>query len=271
MPSSSLMLLGVISLAMMAVDSSKRNLVVSSSEVIGLIGDIAWPITVLLILVILRREFEAILQALQKRIGDPHTPVKLTTQGLELSSRVEALEGTVETQQLKADVLAGAVAATRANPREDETIPQALLALRAEYIAASDERDHARRIQIKNDLARSMGAEVLRTNVDREALVDQRDEVMTLALAAAVTALPQPGDDVLILTAGRKVRRLHVRYRIAAAVSELAQSRNIQLNLLPDMEDLVSSYRKSADDRLIRRINWTLQVLKDYGEKGPGK
>jgi hypothetical protein len=202
---------------------------VSSSEVISLVGYIAWPITVLLILIILRREFGAILQALQKRIGDPHAPVKLTTQGLELSSRVEVLEGTVETQQLKADVLASAVVAERADPREAEGIPQALLTLRAEYIAASGEQDYVRRTQMKTDLARSMGAEVLRMNIDRKTLADQRDEVMTLALAAAVTALPQLGDDVLILTAGKEIERLHVRYRVAAAISELAQSRNLQL------------------------------------------
>jgi len=113
-----------------------------------------------------------------------------------------------------------------------------------------------------------MGAEVLRTNIDRRALVNQGDEVMTLALVAAVTALPQSGDDVLILTAGRRIERLHVRYRVAAAVSELAQSLNLQFNLVPGMENLISSYRKSADDRLIRRIDWTLKVLKDYGDKG---
>jgi hypothetical protein len=118
-----------------------------------------------------------------------------------------------------------------------------LLTLRAEYIAADDEPDHMRRIQAKNDLARSMGAEVLRTNIDRNTLVDQGDEVMTLALAGAVTALPQSGDDVLILTAGRRIERLHVRYRVAAAVSELAQSGNLQPNLIPGMEDLISSYR----------------------------
>jgi hypothetical protein len=84
---------------------------VLSSEVTVPIGDIAWPVTVLLILVVLLREFKAILQALQTRIGDPHTSVKLTSRGLELSGRVEALEGTVETQQLKADVLASAVVA----------------------------------------------------------------------------------------------------------------------------------------------------------------
>lgn len=198
------------------------------------------------------------------RIADPHTPVKLTTQGLELSSRVEVLEGTVETQQLKADVLASAVAAARTEPQQAEGIPQALLTLRAEYIAADSEPDHMRRIQIKNDLARSMGAEVLRTNIDRRILVNQRDEIMTLALAAAVTALPQPGDDVLILTSGKRIERLHVRYRVAAAVSELTQSRNLQLNLVPDMEDLISSYKRSADDRLIRRIDWTLKVLEGY-------
>ena len=143
-----------------------------------------------------------------------------------------------------------------------------MLTLRAEYIAADDEPDHVRRIQIKNNLARSMGAEVLKTNIDRRTLVDQDDEVMTLALAAAVTALPQPGDDVLILTAGKRIDRLHVRYRVAAAVSELTQSRNLQLNLVRGMEDLISSYRRLADDRLIQRIDWTLKSLKDYGGKG---
>jgi hypothetical protein len=108
---------------------------------------------------------------------------------------------------------------------------------------------------------------VLRTNIDHQTLVDQGDEVMTLALAAAVTALPQPGDDVLIMTAGRKIERLHIRYRVAAAVSEFAQSRNLQLNLVAAMEGMISSYRKSADDRLIRRIDWTLKVLRDYGEE----
>jgi hypothetical protein len=109
-----------------------------------------------------------------------------------------------------------------------------------------------------------MGAEVLRTNIDRYTLVDQGDEVMTLALAGAVTALPQSGDDVLIMTAGPRVERLHVRYRVAVAVSELAQSGNLQLNLIPGMEDLISSYRKSADSRLIRRIDLTLKTLIDY-------
>ena len=240
----------------------------SSSEVVGLIGDIAWPITVLLILVVLRNEFRAIFQALEKRIADPHTPVKLTREGLELSSRVDVLEGAVETQQLKADVLAGAVVTAGVVPQVTERIPRSLSTLRDEYLATDDEPDHERRIQLKNKIARSMGGEVLKLNISRHVLVDQADEIMTLALASAVTALPQSGDDVLILAAGRKVNRLHVRYRIAAAIAELAQSGNLQLNLVPDMEDLINSYRRSADDRLIRRINWTRKVLEDYAGKG---
>jgi hypothetical protein len=237
---------------------------VSSSEVVGLVGDIAWPITVLLILWILRREFKAIFQALQRRVADPHTPVKLTRQGIELSSRVDILEGAVETQQLKAGVLASAVAATRKESGSAEEISQTLLTLGEKYLAADDEPDNERRIQIRNDIARSMGAEVLRTNMNRRILAGRDDEVMTLALAAAVTALPQPGDDTLILSAGRGITRLHVRYRIAAAVSELAESWNLEPNLMTDMRALLDSYRESADDRLIRRIDWTLTVLKNY-------
>lgn len=240
----------------------------SSGEVVGLVGDVAWPITVLLILIILRREFKAIFRALQRRVADPHTPVKLTRQGIELSSRVDILEGAIETQQLKAGVLASAVATTRTEPESAGGIPQTLFALRAEYLASDDEPDHERRIQMKNEIARSMGAEVLRTNINRRMLAQEDDEVMTLALATTVTALPQRGDDSLILSAGTGITRLHVRYRIAAAVSELADSWNLGPNLMPDMETLLDSYRRSADDRLIRRIDRTLTVLKNYaGEK----
>jgi hypothetical protein len=139
-----------------------------------------------------------------------------------------------------------------------------LLTLGETYLAADDEPDHERRIQIRNDIARSMGAEVLRTNINRRILAVRGDEVMTLALAAAVTALPEPGDDLLILSAGRGITRLHVRYRIAAAVSELAESWNLGPNLMTDIRALLDSYRESADDRLIRRIDWTLTALKNY-------
>jgi len=239
----------------------------SSNEVVALIGDIVWPFTVLLILIVLRREVRAIFHALQKRIADPHTPVKLTREGLELSSRVEVLEGVIETQQLKTDVLASATVTASAESRAVERVPQTLLSLRDEYIAIDDEPNRERRIQKRNEVARSMGAEVLRMSVNRKALVSESDEIMTLALASAVTALPESGDDVLILTAGKRVHRLHVRYRIAAAVSELAQSRNLQPNLVSDMEELIGSYRKGADDRLIRRINWTLKALSDYARQ----
>jgi hypothetical protein len=236
----------------------------SSSEIIELVDHIVWPFTVLLILFVLRHEFKAILLGLRDRVADPHTSVKLTREGLELSSRVDALEGSAETQQLKADVLASAVPSA---PTGSKIIPQTLLDLRASYLAV-DEPDHMRRIQIKNELARSMGAEVLKANVNRRLITDQRDEILTLALAAAVTALPQTGDDELILAAGGGISRLHIRYRIAAAISELAQSHNLQPKLVPDMESLLSSYRKSADDRLLRRIKWTLITLRKYiGDK----
>ena len=168
----------------------------------------------------------------------------------------------METQQLKADVLAKAMPVVPVESGSGD-IPQTLVNLRANYLAV-DEPDRERRIRIKNELARSMGAEVLRANVNRRILADQRDEVLTLALAAAVIALPQAGDDDLILAAGAGIERLHVRYRIAVAVSELVQSQILKPKLVPDMESLINSYRKSADDRLLRRIKWTMATLRKY-------
>ena len=170
-------------------------------------------------------------RALRSRVADPRTSLKFTREGLELSSRVDALEGSVETQQLKADVLAKAMPVVPVESGSGD-IPQTLVNLRANYLAV-DEPDRERRIRIKNELARSMGAEVLRANVNRRILADQRDEVLTLALAAAVIALPQAGDDDLILAAGAGIERLHVRYRIAVAVSELVQSQILKPKLVP--------------------------------------
>jgi len=159
--------------------------------------------------------------------------------------------------------LASAVATVRKESGSLEEISQTLLTLKEDYLVADDEPDHERRIQMRNDIASSMGAEVLKTNMSRRILAGRGDEVMTLALAAAVTALPQPGDDALILSAGKGITRLHVRYRVAAAISELAESSNLEPNLTTDMKALLESYRESADDRLIRRIDWTLTVLKN--------
>lgn len=234
----------------------------SSSEIVDLIDHIVWPVTLLLIVFALRHELKGILLALRSRVADPRTSLKFTREGLELSSRVDALEGSVETQQLKADVLAKAMPVVPVESGSGD-IPQTLVNLRANYLAV-DEPDRERRIRIKNELARSMGAEVLRANVNRRILADQRDEVLTLALAAAVIALPQAGDDDLILAAGAGIERLHVRYRIAVAVSELVQSQILKPKLVPDMESLINSYRKSADDRLLRRIKWTMATLRKY-------
>jgi hypothetical protein len=144
-------------------------------------------------------------------------------------------------------------------------LPFTLLSLAQTYRQVS-EPDHARRLQLKNEIAQAMGAVVLTSNIDRSVLAQQHDEVLTLALATAIISLPEPGDATLLLSAGSGVKRLHVRYRIAAAFAQLAQSRNLNLDLLPDTQRLLESYLDSADVPLLTRLDRTAALLDQYAK-----
>jgi hypothetical protein len=103
--------------------------------------------------------------------------------------------------------------------------------------------------------------------VDRRILADQHDEVLTLALASAITALPKRGDDSLLLSAGSDVKRLHVRYRIAAAFAQLTASFNLDPKHLPDTRRLLQSYRDGADSSLVGRLDRTIALLDQYARR----
>jgi hypothetical protein len=82
----------------------------------------------------------------------------------------------------------------------------------------------------------------------------------------AAIALPRPGDDKLLLSAGRGVKRLHVRYKVAAAFAQQAPARTLSLELLPDTRELIESYRDSADPALLLRLDRTVALLAQYAQ-----
>lgn len=236
-----------------------------ATDVVTLVGHVAWPVTVLILLFLLRGEVRSVLSAIRDRVANTAMDVRITHEGLELKTRVEVLEGSLETQQLKTDVLATAVTPEAQSKQLSSDLPSTLLSLAQAYRQVS-EPDYARRLQLKNELAQTMGAVVLTSNVDRGVLAQQHDEVLTLALATAIIALPSPGDDKLLLSAGRGVKRLHVRYRIAAAFAQLAQSRNLNPDLLSDTRRLLESYHDSADASLLTRLDRTAALLDRYAK-----
>ena len=240
----------------------------SSGDAVALIGDLAWPTVALVVFVLLRKEIAGFIHVLQARAADKETDVKLTREGLELHARVAALEGSVETQEQASSVLSRAVvlpSGFSSAPSSGE-LPAALIELRDAY-ASINEPDLTRRIQLKSELAHSMGAVALICGVERSLLAAQNDEVFTLALAALVYAAPKPGDDELLLRAGEHIERLHVRYHIAVAFARLAEARELSPSLVPRVRALLESYRRGADELLLRRIERTLAQLAEERQK----
>ena len=233
----------------------------SSQELVDLIGHLAWPVTVLVVLIALRRDLRAVLGAIKTRVADPQTPVRITREGVELSARVDIIEGNLEVERLRSNAIA--LAAGDMGPSGgpfDGQISARMRKLHAEYldVRGGDRREKVRR---KNAIADELGAAVLRDGVAKTLLADEQDEIWTLALSASITAVPEFCDDQLLLLCAKQVRRLHVRYRVAAAFSQLAQSSLISPALRDDVLALLDAYREGADPALIRRLDRTSSQL----------
>lgn len=57
-----------------------------SNNLVNLIGHLAWPVTLLIALLLIRRHINAILKALSKRIENPDSALELGPSGLSLSA-----------------------------------------------------------------------------------------------------------------------------------------------------------------------------------------
>jgi hypothetical protein len=234
----------------------------TSQELVNLIGNIAWPITVVVLLIVLRRNVREILEAIRTRIADPGTPVRISRDGFELNARVDVLEGNLEVQKIRANAIAlAASGGGSSDVLHGKAGSERMHELRSEYLAITG-GNRSDRIRRKNSIADELGAVALRERVSKESLAREKDEIWTLALSAAATAVPEVGDDQLLLSCGRDVRRLHVRYRVAAAFAQLSASSLCNSVLRDDVLALLEVYQDGADPALKRRLDRTSSQLR---------
>lgn len=245
----------------------RRDLtIVATSNAVALVGHLAWPVAVLAMVALFRRQLVGVAGAIERRVLDRSTDVSLGRSGLTLTTRVATLEATAETQQIKSEVLARAV--TAGDPvTAAASMPQQALGDLAEAYRAVDDSDYRERLRKKNEVADAMGALILRYDLDRRVLAESGDEVLTLALATAVMALPKAGDDDLLAQAGPGVERLHVRYRLASAIGQLADSRVLRADRVGLLTRLLESYSDGADPPLVRRLERTRIALLGYANQ----
>jgi hypothetical protein len=244
-------------------------------EAVDLVGHLVWPITLLIIFFILRRQVGQAADAIVRRIGDRFTDLTFGRQGLTISSRLDALTSVQESQGLAQDVIAHT--AIRAGESHTgqlgqqlptiDRIPPELTELADEYWDISIS-DWATRVRAKNDLARQMASYIIAHQISKDLLADQENEGLLVGLASAVNAFPESGDAQRLIRASSKLTSLHVKYRFTVAFGTLIQKRFLTRSELDSVQSVLDSFKDGADEPLLTRINGTQSIAQSFSPEG---
>jgi hypothetical protein len=226
-----------------------------------LLKAIAWPVTVLVALYVLRNQIQAFLTKLSDSISHA-AQITVTRRGVEIkldnkiaavNSRIEALNAAQE--QVTETVYKSKRRQVRGQKGMQALadIPQGLRDLAAAYMAVK-ENDWRQRVLRKNELALQMGDFVIREDVPRDLLAKEGDEALHLALAAAVAADPEPGDLHRVLLVAPTTVRLHVRYKLVVALTALINKGLVQQKDVSAIRGALQRMALKADERLERII-----------------
>ncbi|HEX3144913.1 MAG TPA: hypothetical protein VHQ64_13150 [Pyrinomonadaceae bacterium] len=235
---------------------------------VTLVGHLAWPVTVLALVVVLRREIQEICKSLSRRIADPASSLIIGKGGLEIKGRVDAALGRIESLEIdqnqskelifgvlgKKELKAGTV------PGRDETVAPELLKLADEYLKISAS-EWSERVRLKDECARRMSNLVLTRNVSKDLLAGQDHEGLLMALVTAIHAAPEQGDFDRISRIAQKVKRLHVKYRIAMALGRLFEQNLAGEADVARCKEILDDYNIGADPALRRRIIQTKAII----------
>ena len=226
-------------------------------QFVTLVGHVTWPITVLIIVFLVRNQIQSLLQSVSKRVNSDSTDLKVSLSGFEISknidSRMESLEEDIEFFKVKIAPNSDDKIATKGASDELHELANKYLYLGIE--------NHSERVRAKNALARQMTKLSLLANIAKPVLASSDNEEILLACLGRLHLDPKPSDADLLVRVAGKIRRLHVRYR-AVLVFERFHTRGL-LNSSHRKESvrLCGTYRESADFFLAKVIDRYLLQL----------
>jgi dGTP triphosphohydrolase len=234
-------------------------------QLVTLIAAFAWPATVILAVVYLKKPIESLLEALASRIKDPRSNVTIGKEGLEIKSRLESLE--IDQEQTKSLTLQALGVSDNLSYEvrpSSEALDPELIALANEYMAIQHS-DWAQRVRLKDAAARKMADLVITKNISRETLARQHHEGLILALAAASHTVPREGDVEHLLHVADEVSRLHVKYRIVLALGRLFERGIAKKDQVEPVCEVLRAYKHGADRSLSNRISYSENVIRSFG------
>lgn len=237
-------------------------------HIVTLAGHLAWPVTTIIILTIVRKELLAIFNALSSRILDPKTNVVLSKDGLGLGSLLSATFGKIESLEsnqkqttdliISSQVRKSAVVAE--SDHESSVINSDLMALSDEYMNISVS-DWTERVRLKDEYTSKLGNLVITRSISKDWLASQDREGLLMALTSAIHLLPDEQDFSRLVQISGKIRRLHIKYRIAMAIARVFELNLIKRNEIENAKDILDQYEVEADAPLKKRIEQTRAII----------
>jgi hypothetical protein len=176
---------------------------------------------------------------------------------LEENRRLRHRLTSVETQaQVLQEMQAPAAAAADAGNPIDEPLRQ----LARRYLTINV-ADYGQRVAAKNAAAADMYRYVVDHKISRDALADQNDEGLIMALATSAHVAPSADDLSRLEKVADKVTRLHVKYRIVLAIEEMFRRRICGRQERDSAVALLTRFLNGADDSLRAAIQTALKTI----------
>jgi len=243
-------------------------------NIVKIIEIIAWPFTAFFILLLTKNEWKRIILALTNRIASDNTDIIIGKKGLQISRVIENAEAKLESQAIDIEQIQSIIieqlklnnAYSAINEDDNSKITQALNRLADDYLSIENNR-WEERVQAKDSAAINMAKYILQHGISKEYLAQSNHEGILLSLAATIQAFPEKQDVFLILKSCSKVTRLHVKYRIAIAISKLAERNLIPFELFNKVLYLLNTYTNGADAYLLKRLQASTNTVKSSRQK----
>ena len=218
-----------------------------------LLEHLAWPALGLFIFIVLRSKIGSLFDTARERLAKGK--VSVTKEGLTLEAVEEGRrEVSREVFLLKMD--------SQQQVPQGKTPEQQLDDLAKQYLGRHP-NDRWARIRAKDSLARRMGALVVQGNIDRNTLIEGRNDAKLVALAHASLLDPKSTDLPLLLQACSRADSKHVRYALAMAFARSIEEGIVTRADYFDVYRALAGMQKGADDLLVARIEKTVALLWD--------
>lgn len=215
-----------------------------------IIESTSWPITLIWIIFLIRKEITSLFASISNRIKDNETNLSITTDGLEIKKAIDATDArlaTIRAEQAQLSAIA-------LNP---------LASVRTDYISAFNQikeiainyenikvSNHKERIALKNAASQAIAFIIIANKLNKDALKNEHLEGIFAGLADSIILNPDQEDFDRLRQVALKSNRLHVRYRIALGFSKLIETELIKSEQLIELNSIISSFLETADPPL---------------------